>query len=55
MGEVADVDAARGDVGGHEEAQLAGLDARHGLLARGLGQVAGDLVGVEAAALQVGR
>ncbi|MCZ7617937.1 MAG: hypothetical protein M5U32_06355 [Myxococcota bacterium] len=54
-GEIGDVDAARGDVGRHQEAQLAGLDARHRALAGGLGEIAGDLVGVEAAPLQEGR
>ena len=51
-GEIRDVDAARRDVRGDQEAHLTGLDARHRALACRLLQVAGDLVGVEAAALQ---
>ncbi len=55
VGEVADVDAARGDVGGDQDPQLAGLDLAHRGLARGLREVARDLVGVEPAPLQVAR
>lgn len=53
--QVADVDAARRHVSRDEDAQLARFDACHRALARGLRQVAADLVGVEAVALEVRR
>ena len=51
VAQIADVDAARGHVGGDQNLELAGLDAIHRLLARRLGEIAGDLVGIEAATL----
>jgi hypothetical protein len=50
---VADVDAPGGDVGCDQDAQLTRLDERHRPLARHLREVAGDLIRVEALALQV--
>ena len=52
--QIADVDAARRDVRRHQQAQLSLLDPPHRELARRLGEVPGDLVGVEAAPLEIG-
>ena len=50
--DVADVDAAGGDVGGDQEAQLVLAHQLHDPLALGLVEVAGQLLGVEALAAQ---
>ena len=54
MAQVADVDAPGRHIGGYQEAQVPALDARHRLLAGRLGEIARDLVRIEAPALQVG-
>ena len=49
------IDAAGGDVGGDQDAQLAGLEGGQGALTLGLGLVAVDGTGLDAAGFQIGR
>src|SRR6185295_12569452 len=53
VGDAVDVDAAGGDVGGHQDADAAVLEALEGLLAGALGLVAVDGGGAEARPLQL--
>ena len=55
VGHLVDVDAARGDVGGDQDAQLAVLEGLEGALALGLGFVAVDGASLDAAGLEIGR
>ena len=53
MADALDVEAARGDVGGDEDVDLAGLERRHGALALRLQDVAIERRGREAARLEL--
>ena len=53
VGEIADIDAPGRDVGGDQKAQLALLDFVDRRLSSGLGQITGDLIGVDVALLQI--
>ena len=55
MGDLVHVDAARGDVGGDQHAQLAGLERLKRALALRLALVAVDGPSLDAAGLQIGR